>query len=150
MHFKKILIAVEDSPHSLEAARAGLQLAEKVNAEIAIMSAINIGVTIASPEVIPTPIEIINVQREEAHEVIAKVKAMISGTSSIHEFTPEGDPREEIVAIAEEWGADIIVVGTHGRTGLTHLLMGSTAEYVVRHSKVPVMVVPMKAISRSY
>jgi len=144
MHFEKILIAVEDSPHSLEAARAGIQLAEKVDAEIAIMSAINIGVTIASPEVIPTPIEVINVQREEAHSVIDKVKAMYKGNLPLHEFTPEGDPREEIVAVAQEWGAHIIVVGTHGRTGLTHLLMGSTAEYVVRHSKVPVMVVPMK------
>jgi len=144
MHFEKILIAVEDSTHSLEAARAGIQLAQKVNAEIAVMCAINIGVTIASPEVIPTPIEVINVQREEAHNVIEKVKAMYQGNLPVHEFTPEGDPREEIVAVADEWGAHIIVVGTHGRTGLTHLLMGSTAEYVVRHSKVPVLVVPMK------
>ena len=144
MHFEKILIAVEDSPHSLEAANAGLQLANRVNAEIAIMCAINIGVTISSPEVIPTPIEIITVQREEAHSVIEKVKAMFKGKTPVHEFTPEGDPREEIVAIADQWGADIIVVGTHGRTGLTHLLMGSTAEYVVRHSKVPLMVVPMR------
>jgi len=147
MLFEKILIAVEDSSHSLEAARAGIQLAQKVNAEIAIMCAINIGVTIASPEVIPTPIEVINVQRDEAHSVIEKVKAMYHGNAPIHEFTPEGDPREEIVAVADEWGAHIIVVGTHGRTGLTHLLMGSTAEYVVRHSKVPVMVVPMKKTS---
>ena len=144
MHFEKILIAVEDSSHSLEAAKAGLQLAQMVNAEIAIMCAVNIGVTIASPEVIPTPIEIITLQREEAHNVIEKVKAMYTGKTPVHEFTPEGDPREEIVAVAEQWGAHIIVVGTHGRTGLTHLLMGSTAEYVVRHSKVPVMVVPMK------
>lgn len=144
MLFQKILIAVEDSPYSLEAARAGLELAKKVNAEIAIMSAINIGVTIASPEVIPTPIEVINVQREEAHNIIAKVKALAEGVHIAHEFTPEGDPREEIVAVAKEWGAHIIVLGTHGRTGLTHLLMGSTAEYVVRHSNVPVLVVPMK------
>src|SRR5687768_826756 len=130
MLFQKILIAVEDSPHSMEAARAGLQLAHKVNAEVAIMCAINIGVTIASPEVIPTPIEVINVQRAEAHNVIEKVKAIYDGKEPIHEFTPEGDPREEIVAVANEWGAHIIVLGTHGRTGLTHLLMGSTAEYV--------------------
>jgi nucleotide-binding universal stress UspA family protein len=123
-----------------------LQLAHKVNAEIAIMCAVDIGVTISSPEVIPTPIEVINVQRAEAHTVIEKVKSMFGGSPNIHEFTPEGDPREEIIAVANEWGANIIVLGTHGRTGLTHLLMGSTAEYVVRHSKVPVMVVPMKAI----
>ena len=146
MLFQKILIAVEDSPHSIEAARAGLQLAHKVNAEVAVMCAVNIGVTIASPEVLPTPIEVINVQRAEAHSVIDKVKALYEGKLPIHEFTPEGDPREEIVAVAEQWGAHIIVLGTHGRTGLTHLLMGSTAEYVVRHSKVPVLVVPAKKV----
>jgi len=146
MHFEKILIAVEDSPHSFEAARAGMQFAQKVNAEIAIMCAVDIGVTISSPEVIPTPIEVINVQRAEAHNVIEKVKTLFGGAHNIHEFTPEGDPREEIIAVANEWGANIIVVGTHGRTGLTHLLMGSTAEYVVRHSKVPVLVVPLKSL----
>src|SRR6185436_18443907 len=113
--------------------------------EIANMCAVDIGVTISSPEVIPTPIEVINVQRSEAHNVIDKIKAMMGdGAGNIHEFTPEGDPREEIIAVANEWGANIIVVGTHGRTGLTHLLMGSTAEYVVRHAKVPVLDVPMK------
>jgi nucleotide-binding universal stress UspA family protein len=39
---------------------------------------------------------------------------------------------------------DYIVVGTHGRTGLAHVVMGSTAEYIVRHATMPVMVVPMK------
>jgi nucleotide-binding universal stress UspA family protein len=143
MLFQKILIAVEDSPHSIEAANAGIQLAHRVNAEIAIMCAIDIGVTIAAPEVVPTPLEVINLQREEAQSVIQKVKALYKGTGPIYEFMPEGDPREEIVAVANEWGAHIIVLGTHGRTGFTHLLMGSTAEYVVRHSTVPVLVVPM-------
>jgi len=144
MQFQKILIAVEDSSHSMEAARAGIQLAQKVNAEVAVMCAIDIGVAITAPEMVPTPIEIINLQREEAHSVIEKVKALYNGSNPITEFIPEGDPREEIVTIAEQWGAHVIVLGTHGRTGFTHLLMGSTAEYVVRHSKVPVLVVPLK------
>ncbi|MEO8085915.1 MAG: universal stress protein [Bacteroidota bacterium] len=144
MQFQKILIAVEDSNHSMEAARAGIQLAQKVNAEIAVMCAIDIGVTITGPEMVPPPIEIINLQRDEAHSVIEKVKALYSGASPVTEFVPEGDPREEIIAVAEQWGAQVIILGTHGRTGFTHLLMGSTAEYVVRHSKVPVLVVPLK------
>jgi len=144
MKFNKILIAVEDSSHSLEAAKAGIQLALKVNGEVAVMSVINIAVTISSPDVVPTPIEIINLQRDEAHEVLEKVKKLYPGNLPVTEFVPEGDPREEIIDVAEKWGADIIVLGTHGRTGLTHLLMGSTAEHVVRHSKVPVLVVPLK------
>ena len=47
-------------------------------------------------------------------------------------------------ALADELGAGLIVMGTHGRKGLTHALMGSIAEKVVRTSKVPVLVAPPK------
>ncbi len=49
-----------------------------------------------------------------------------------------GDPAEEIVRIADEENADLIVMATHGRTGIKRLLMGSVAEKVVRYSKCPV------------
>lgn len=51
-----------------------------------------------------------------------------------------GDPRETIVDQAAEWGADRIVVGSHGRTGLKRLLLGSVAESVVRHAPCSVEV----------
>jgi universal stress protein A len=51
-----------------------------------------------------------------------------------------GDPASEIVRIAEEEKADMIVLGTHGRTGMSRLLMGSVAEAVVRRSPSPVLV----------
>lgn len=50
-----------------------------------------------------------------------------------------GDPASEIVAVADELGADMIVLGTHGRTGLKRLLMGSVAEAVVRKANCPVI-----------
>ena len=49
-----------------------------------------------------------------------------------------GDPADEIVALAEQEKADLIVMGTHGRTGLGRLLMGSVAEAVVRRTSCPV------------
>lgn len=51
-----------------------------------------------------------------------------------------GTPYEKILARASEWGADLIVMGTHGRTGLAHLLVGSVAEAVVRHARLPVLI----------
>jgi nucleotide-binding universal stress UspA family protein len=57
----------------------------------------------------------------------------------------EGDPALEIVGAAREEKADLIVMGTHGRTGLGHLLIGSTAEKVVRTSPCPVLTVRSKA-----
>jgi universal stress protein A len=52
-----------------------------------------------------------------------------------------GDPAEEIVAMADALDVDLIVMSTHGRTGLSHLLLGSVAEKVVRHAPCPVLTV---------
>jgi nucleotide-binding universal stress UspA family protein len=57
-------------------------------------------------------------------------------------FVEEGKPFEAILKVAEEWAADLIVLGTHGRTGLSHLLMGSVAEKVIRHSGKPLFIIP--------
>jgi universal stress protein A len=57
-------------------------------------------------------------------------------------FIRFGKPAEEILAFAEDNAVDLIVMGTHGRTGLAHLLAGSVTERVVRSSKRPVLTVP--------
>ena len=56
----------------------------------------------------------------------------------------EGHPADELIRYAEENGMDIIVMGTLGRTGIDRMLLGSVAGSVIRHSKVPVMVVRKK------
>ena len=53
----------------------------------------------------------------------------------------EGDAAEEVLRVADDVGADLIVMGTHGRTGLGRVLMGSVAEAVLRGSRCPVLVV---------
>jgi nucleotide-binding universal stress UspA family protein len=55
----------------------------------------------------------------------------------------EGEPADEIVRVAQETGCDLVVLGTHGRTGLDRLLMGSVAEQVVRRAPCPVLTVRM-------
>jgi len=64
----------------------------------------------------------------------------------IHIFvhTRIGKPPKEILDLAEELGSDLILIGTHGRTGIKHLVMGSTAEHVVREAGCPVLVVRPK------
>jgi nucleotide-binding universal stress UspA family protein len=59
----------------------------------------------------------------------------------------DGHPAEELIRYAEKEGMDIVIMGTHGRKGLDWLLLGSVAENLVRHSKVPVMVVGGKCKS---
>ncbi len=53
----------------------------------------------------------------------------------------EGDAKDMILAAAEEWQPDVIVIGSHGRTGLDRFLIGSVAEHVMRHAACPVEIV---------
>jgi nucleotide-binding universal stress UspA family protein len=57
----------------------------------------------------------------------------------------KGDPGDELLSYSKDSGADVLVMGSIGRTGISRFLLGSVAEKVVRHSKVPVMVVPFDA-----
>jgi universal stress protein A len=59
----------------------------------------------------------------------------------VEEVVAHGDPASEIVRVARERGVDLIVISSHGRTGLGRILFGSTAEAVVRHAPCPVLVV---------
>jgi nucleotide-binding universal stress UspA family protein len=65
---------------------------------------------------------------------------------SVEEIIAHGDAATEIVRVSTERGVDLIVIASHGRTGLGRILFGSTAESVVRHAKCPVLVVkPIQA-----
>jgi nucleotide-binding universal stress UspA family protein len=55
-----------------------------------------------------------------------------------------GDPAQTLVQAAQQWGADLIVVGTHPQGALAHFFMGSVAEGVLRRSGIPVLIVPQK------
>ena len=58
----------------------------------------------------------------------------------------KGDPYREIVKLAQEENIDLIIISTHGRTGIAHVLMGSVAEKVVRYSPIPVLSVKPQKI----
>lgn len=145
MAFTKILIAIDNSPCSHRAAQKGLELSLLLQIPVALVFVID-----RSQEIIHTDLEVTPIQRGSFLEEQATktMNNLISDYTSQHQgneilkFTPEGLPKDEILATAEKWGADLIIIGTHGRTGIAHLLLGSIAEYVVRHATVPVMVVP--------
>jgi nucleotide-binding universal stress UspA family protein len=81
--------------------------------------------------------------KKQASETLNQIMTQYNGTYGVVRFIPEGSPHEEILNTIQSWDADLLVIGTHGRTGLKHLLMGSVAEHIIRHSSIPVMVVPI-------
>jgi nucleotide-binding universal stress UspA family protein len=81
------------------------------------------------------------VERQAIRDMELFCSEHFQGVDNLKCETLIGNPFQEIMRTAEKVGADLIVMGTHGRTGIEHVLVGSTAERVVRNSKIPVLTV---------
>lgn len=77
---------------------------------------------------------------KENQTLLERIKPTIPGVEFEHQYL-DGEPAEEILSFAERENFDLIVIGSHGRTGLSRLLLGSVAEAVVRGAKCPVLTV---------
>ncbi len=77
-------------------------------------------------------------------EFIREENAEAAGVE-VEWFVVSGDPRVKILEIADERQVDLIVIGSHGRTGIRRLVLGSVAEHTLRHAACPVMIVPAPA-----
>jgi nucleotide-binding universal stress UspA family protein len=97
--------------------------------------------TLILPEDGVTPVGIHAYFRRRAEVEVAKLAGELPGSVATRWMVREGVPVHEILAVAHEQLADVIVMGTHGRTGVRHALAGSVAERVVRMSPVPVFTV---------
>ena len=142
MTFRKILIAVDSSAASMKAARAGFELAHSLKALVGILFVVDRGKEVTNADLGITPGESKAVLLEEAENTIAQYIKMYNEIDKVFRFAPEGTPEKEILNVAREWQADLIVMGTHGKSRLSRMLTGSVAEYVIRHAEVPVMVTP--------
>jgi len=141
----KILIAVDLSEQSLAIIEEGIKLAIKMDGSVLISSIIPVYVDYLQSQMalIPTQWDEIYVaQKEQAMKELNNIKVKYPELS-IDLYVEVGNPKFDVIEKAKLEEVTYIVVGTHGRTGLSHTVMGSTAEYIVRHATVPVLVVPM-------
>lgn len=96
---------------------------------------------------IPVDIRLFEEQREQAERDLAAARERARAAGVAAEASVRGGhPAREILAVAGELQADLIVLGSHGRGGVEHLLLGSVAEKVMRKAECPVMVVPAGAV----
>lgn len=145
--FEKILTAIDFSENSERAFEYALTLASKFEAELTIIHVINEPVDLRgfyvphiSFEQLEAEIEMGAVRMMEEF-----CKARLGLFTNYKTAIVTGIPYDEIIRKADETGASLIVLGTHGRTGLDHLIFGSTAERVVRSANCPVMTIRLPA-----
>ena len=146
--FTKILIAVDFSENSECAFDYALTLATQFNAELTIIHVINEPVDLRGFYVPHISFEQLEKEIEESAAKMMETFCISKlGTFSNYKTAiVTGIPYDEITAAAAKIDASLIVLGTHGRTGLDRILFGSTAERVVRSACCPVLTVRLPAV----
>jgi nucleotide-binding universal stress UspA family protein len=139
MSFRRILIALDDSAIAAHAAEVGLELAISLKAQAALVYVVDPAPALQTDSGISAAEWAATLNREG--QAFLATTAQRTGQPSAWQFLREGKPADQILATAREWEADVIVIGTHGRSGVSRLLLGSTAESVVRHATCPVLVI---------
>jgi nucleotide-binding universal stress UspA family protein len=144
---KRILVPTDFSDPSAEALGTAIALAQQSGAVVDLVH-----VAVEAAFALPPPVDVAAVPidmaklLERATEVLTFEEQRVTAAGLRCETAMlVGRPDAEIVARANATGAELIVMGTHGRSGLAHALLGSVAEKVVQHSPCPVLIMPKRA-----
>ncbi|VVE22092.1 UspA domain-containing protein [Pandoraea horticolens] len=143
--FERILVAIDGSPTADEAFDYALALAAARKARLHVLFVVDIPVAyVADADPFPF-IEAMRLQGESIRKLAGErlKRAGVEGDVEIRELLPlGGDVPHQINLAAEEWHADVIVIGTHGRRGIRRLALGSVAENCVRQATRSVILIP--------
>ena len=143
---EKLFITIDPEGISLPVIETGLKLGRSLNAEVVLVSIVptKVNVAIASSGV-PYGAEQLDAELAMINEYLTKVKNENADMHiSIHSTI--GEVRQTLLEFIKSSNPTLVVIGTHGRTGFEQIFMGGTAEYLVRHSTVPLVVVPFNKI----
>lgn len=143
--YRRILVPVDGSETGKKGLEEAIRLAEALESELRIIHIVDDSVLALNPEAGVAAAPLVEDFAETGREILEEARALASaqGTPAgivLHEnFT--GRVADLIVDEAKSWHAELIVMGTHGRRGIRHAVLGSDAEAVVHASPVPVLLV---------
>lgn len=142
MPYRRILVPVDGSSTSNKALTAALALARERGSQIRVVHSLEEFPMASGFEY---SVDVVGVVRDHAQKTLADALALVHAAGiegESHLLETSGKRLGEAVADeAQAWSADLVVVGTHGRRGLSRALLGSGAESVIRQARVPVLVI---------
>jgi nucleotide-binding universal stress UspA family protein len=140
--YSKILVPVDFSEHAAEALSQAREIAGRFNAELHVVTVVEPWPPAASmtAELYPLYRDYVLQAHARATAQLNDLVATIAGSTPVQHATRAGHVQQEIVKYIEENGIDLVVLGTHGRTGLSHWFMGSVAEKVARFAPCAVLI----------
>jgi nucleotide-binding universal stress UspA family protein len=144
--FRKILVPVDFSDCSMKGFAYAKALAGQFQAKLVLLHSIALQYYVASDEYARYDLPLL--MRQTAKAAQEQMRDFVRKTNwngiEVETSIKIGHAGQQICAAAGDCKGDLIAISTHGRTGLKHVLLGSTAEYVVRHASCPVLVVPSR------
>jgi nucleotide-binding universal stress UspA family protein len=142
--FDRILVAVDNSLPAKQATDKGVQLARRLGAEILLLHVIDLPEDYTDA---PSGLmrQALLQAKHKGRQLLSFFRARIPSTLPCRSLLRVGKSAEMILATAAEQQADMIVLGTHGRSGMSRLLLGSTAEAVLRQATCPVLTIRPEA-----
>lgn len=144
----KILLAIDDSPYSQAATQSLLTQFRTQDADVRVISVVEpISVYVSAdafPHFVPQVEEIEEDRKRQATDLVTEVaKSLREAGFKTSDAVDFGDAKTKIIENATNWGADLIVMGSHGWKGLNRFLLGSVSEAVARHATCSVEIVRM-------
>lgn len=146
--YGRILVAVDESDTSRHALQQVIELARRLSASVRMVHVVDMSWLSIGPEIAIDTAALIAARRDVGEKVIAAARdaAQLAGFEAeaglVETETPIQQVAEAIAKEAARWGADLVVLGAHGRRGFQHLMLGSVAEQMVRRSSGPVLLIP--------
>jgi nucleotide-binding universal stress UspA family protein len=144
IEIKTILAPTDFSPHSERAVRYACALAERLSARLHLIHILS-EIIPAGPDPLLMPVmppQFYQENEERAKEtLLSLIKPEWGKPAAVVTAVRWGSPVDAIVDYSRELAIDLIVIATHGRTGLSHVLLGSVAERIVREAPCPVLTI---------
>lgn len=141
----RIMIAVDDSPHSARAVKFVSRMRWPAGSRVLVANVVTPAVTppkLGGDPGVPLLIEVSEEQRRHADAVVEHAEAELQAAGlPTEKRVPTGDPRDALLRLAKDERVDLMVVGSHGRTGFAKLLLGSVSSHAVTHASCNVLVV---------
>ncbi|HEX5607542.1 MAG TPA: universal stress protein [Candidatus Binatia bacterium] len=160
LDFKKILCPVDLSRFSLDALRLAVNVADASGATLDILHVIFDDIYLTEiTQTDPALIDAYATEPQRRAEIVRATEErlevflkqfchdVVQHHGNVRYHVRRGDPFEEILETTEDLMTDLVVLATHGRTGIKRLVIGSVAEKIVRHARCPVMTVKPKPVS---
>jgi nucleotide-binding universal stress UspA family protein len=142
MDFKNIVVATDFSEQAGLALESAIAIAEKYGAKLHIIHAFETPIPIVSPYEIVLPEGVLEQARESVMKSLQHAAAKAESAGVVAEARLGEAPASHAISnCAEDVGADLVVIGSRGHTGLKHVLLGSVAERTLREASCPVLVV---------